>query len=193
MAGQFSRQRAFAKTAILNIDDPNSYYLPQSNATARVLSSRCTMPLPISRPLCRSFPTAGHSFRSADPRWAPSTIESPLPGLFNVYNSLAAAAVGFSQGVASTRLLPASTRSRASPAASSASRTASPSASSSTMPTCPSHSRRCFERCAPLAVGRLVAVFGCGGDRDPGRRTGMGAAAASAGRLHGHLQRQPAH
>ena len=38
--------------------------------------------------------------------------------------------------------------------------------------------RMVLESVKPLVKGRLIVVFGCAGERDPGRRTGMGAVAA---------------
>jgi UDP-N-acetylmuramoyl-L-alanyl-D-glutamate--2,6-diaminopimelate ligase len=37
--------------------------------------------------------------------------------------------------------------------------------------------RRVLETLRPLTEGRLIVVFGCAGERDPGRRDGMGRAA----------------
>ena len=39
--------------------------------------------------------------------------------------------------------------------------------------------RRVLESIRPLVQGRLIVVFGVAGERDPGRRDGMGAAAAA--------------
>jgi UDP-N-acetylmuramoyl-L-alanyl-D-glutamate--2,6-diaminopimelate ligase len=43
--------------------------------------------------------------------------------------------------------------------------------------------RRALEALRPLTRGRLIAVFGCGGDRDPGKRPLMGQAAAEGADL----------
>ncbi len=103
-------------------------------------------------------------------------VELPLLGEFNVLNALAAAAIagaeGFDVGMAAESL--------------------------ATAPTIPgrlevlaeeplvlrdyAHTpdalRRALSALRPLVNGRLIAVFGCGGDRDAGKRGMMGQAAA---------------
>ena len=54
--------------------------------------------------------------------------------------------------------------------------------STSTMPTSPERWRRCVAALRPHATGRLAVVFGCGGDRDRGKRPENGRDRRAAGR-----------
>ncbi len=68
--------------------------------------------------------------------------------------------------------------SRARPDGSNSSAPATARRFSSITPTSPTRSKRCFATLRPLTKGRLIVVFGCGGDRDKGKRPLMGEIAA---------------
>ena len=106
----------------------------------------------------------------------------PLVGAFQASNALVAAGLAMATGAsAATRAADALPICAARAGRLELGRHVAQSArrSSSTTPTRPMRWRRCSTPCGPMCGGRLVVVFGCGGDRDKGKRPEMGAAAAS--------------
>ena len=106
-------------------------------------------------------------------------VRLPLVGDFQVENALVAAGLAIATGgdpaavfAALEHLDGAKGRLELVGAAATARR------SSSTTRTSPTRSPRRSTRCGPTRRGRLVVVFGAGGDRDRGKRPLMGAVAA---------------
>ena len=105
-------------------------------------------------------------------------VELPLLGLFSVYNSLAAATIAVSQGVGLPTIAEALAAFQGVPGRMERIDCGQPFAVVVDFAHTGEALRSVLQTLRPAASGRLVAVFGAGGDRDPGRRTGMGRAAA---------------
>jgi UDP-N-acetylmuramoyl-L-alanyl-D-glutamate--2,6-diaminopimelate ligase len=102
-------------------------------------------------------------------------VRLPLVGDFNVANALAAAAAAWSMGVAPARIAELLGRLPQVPGR------LEMISETPTVLRDYAHTPDALERalCAvrPFAAGKLIVVFGCGGDRDPGKRPEMGAVA----------------
>jgi UDP-N-acetylmuramoyl-L-alanyl-D-glutamate--2,6-diaminopimelate ligase len=172
-----SADKGVSKTAILNADDANSSYLGERSRKASRLSYAVRDATADVTAPSSELSDRGSNFRLKTPLGSVD-IESPLPGLFNVYNSLAAAAVGVSQGVSLDEIAAGLHSVRGVPGRVERIESGQPFAVVVDYAHMPESLESVLKALRPLALGRLVVVFGCGGDRDPGRRAGMGRAAA---------------
>lgn len=108
-------------------------------------------------------------------------VSLPLVGEFNVSNALAAAAVGGALGLAVGELAEGLSTVAVVPGR------LEPLGESPTVLRDYAHTpdalREVLRALRPLTRGRLIVVFGCGGDRDPGKRPLMGRAVAEGADL----------
>ena len=175
--------------SLVNLDDPRASALLDAGGrpvTYAIGRAADITPGPLS------FSLEGLTFDVRTPRGT-LQVRSTLVGRPNVYNILAAVSTAtaldlpfdaIERGVQSLAGVPDA--SRWSPAR----RTKSPW--SSTTPTPTTRCATCSRRARPLARGRLITVFGCGGDRDRTKRPLMGAVAGRPERSHRDHVGQPA-
>ena len=171
-----SVDKGIDKTAVLNADDPNSVYLKEQTKKARVLTYGVKAEADVTAPGAE-LSDRGSRFKLRTPAGS-IWIESPLAGLFNVYNSLAAATVGISQGISLEDIAEALHSVQGVPGRVERIENGQPFSVIVDYAHMPESLTSVLQALRPLTLGRLMVVFGCGGDRDPGRRPGMGKAAA---------------
>ncbi len=112
-------------------------------------------------------------------RWRGRRVSLPLTGGFNVDNALVAAAVGVALGVAEDRVADGLTAAPAVPGRMEVVRPGTPVAVVVDYAHTPAGLAAALDAVRPLAGGgRVFCVFGCGGDRDAGKRPEMGAVAS---------------
>jgi UDP-N-acetylmuramoyl-L-alanyl-D-glutamate--2,6-diaminopimelate ligase len=165
------------RPAIVNADDPRAASLVETAGTSvtyGINRPADVMPSPLS------YSLEGLEFQVRTPR-GPIAVRSTLVGRPNVYNILATVAAGVAldlptaaieKGIASLDRVPGRFQ------------VVSSKADDVTVVVDYAHTddalRNLLETARPLASGRLITVFGCGGDRDRTKRPLMGAV---AGRL----------
>jgi UDP-N-acetylmuramoyl-L-alanyl-D-glutamate--2,6-diaminopimelate ligase len=160
---------------VANLDDPRGAAF--AAAAPRPVTYAIDTPADV-RPGPLTFSLEGLAFEARTPRGALS-LRSPLVGRPNAYNILAAAATAMAldlpfnaieRGVANLALVPGRFE------------LASEAQDDVRVVVDYAHTddalRNLLETARPLATGRIITVFGCGGDRDRTKRPLMGAVAA---------------
>jgi UDP-N-acetylmuramoyl-L-alanyl-D-glutamate--2,6-diaminopimelate ligase len=172
------------KTAVLNADDPASDYFRHLSA-ASVVTYGLEAPADVTaravhaEGLAMSFELVG--------AFGAVPVRTRLAGQYNVYNCLAAAAVGLSQGLSAEEVKRGLESVSGVPGRMEIIDAGQPFSVVVDIASTPQALTNVLgvlrTACLPVGQagrGRLWAVFGCAGERDPGRRDGMGRA---AGRL----------
>ncbi len=170
-------RKGIEKLAVLNADDPAGEAMRARTRRARVVTYGVEAPRADVRALDVQLSEKGSRFRLATPL-RETVVTLPLLGLFSVYNSLAAAAVALSQEVSLEAVARGLAAFSGVPGRLEPIDCGQPFGVVVDFAHTGDSLRSVLQALRPVASGRLIAVFGAGGDRDPGRRTGMGAAAA---------------
>jgi len=165
------------KTAVLNADDAASYYFRGLTAASVVTygleaTADVTARQVHDEGLVTSFELAG--------AFGAVPVKTRLVARFNVYNCLAAAAVGLSQGLSAEEVKRGLESVSGVPGRMELIEAGQPFSVVVDIASTPAALANVLNVLRAACRGRLWAVFGCAGERDPGRRDGMG-------RVAGHL------
>lgn len=125
---------------------------------------------------------AGLQFK-LDSSWGKAEVQAALLGRFNAYNLLAVLGVLLESGVAMSDAVALLGKLQSVPGR--MERLSLPNGASAVIDYAhtPQALQQALKACRAHAGGRLICVFGCGGDRDRGKRPQMGAAAAAGAEL----------
>ncbi len=109
------------------------------------------------------------------------TINFPLPGRFNLINAVAAATAGLASGVDIDNVVTGLESARPVPGRFNRVDAGQPFAVFVDFAHTPDAIERLIQSARELTDGRILIMFGCGGDRDKGKRPIMGTAATEGG------------
>ena len=165
------------QVAVVNLDDPVGRTIAaELPAHVRRLGYSAQGRGAELRVVRADFGAAGIRARIATP-WGTGELSSPLPGAFNLANLLAVIAAACGQGFALDAVLAAVPRLRAAPGRMQEVGGGRPRVIVDYAHT-PDALAQALAALRPATEGRLWCVFGCGGERDRGKRPQMGTVAA---------------
>jgi UDP-N-acetylmuramoyl-L-alanyl-D-glutamate--2,6-diaminopimelate ligase len=158
-----------ARVAVVNVDDPWGRRLADGLAGNRLVSVQRTDATDIVL-----------SVGSSSFRWKGRAVTVPLSGMFNVDNALMAATVATTLGVEPDQVVEGLAAVPAVPGRMEVVATGPPVTVIVDYAHTPAGLDVALASVRALAApaGRVICLFGCGGDRDQGKRPEMGAAAA---------------
>jgi len=164
-----------AERAVINVDDP---YGDRLAAEFEALTfSAAGDERADYRALDPSYSPTGSRFRCRGPE-DEAVVELPLPGRFNVENALCAIACAGALGIGLADAAAALAGADRVPGRFEPVDGGQPFAVIVDYAHTPDSLENVLEAARPLTAGRLICVFGCGGDRDRDKRPLMGAIAA---------------
>lgn len=168
--------KGIAKAAVLNIDDPASEYF--RSLTRAEIWTYGTSAAALVRAEAIQLQGMKTTFRLVTPAGVGEVCLN-LPGTFNVSNALAAVACALSQGVDFHLIIEALPGLRAPEGRMEVIEGPQPFTVIVDFAATPDSLHKALAAARPLVReyrerGRLIVLFGCAGERDPGRRTGMG-------------------
>ncbi|MBI2218634.1 MAG: UDP-N-acetylmuramoyl-L-alanyl-D-glutamate--2,6-diaminopimelate ligase [Candidatus Rokubacteria bacterium] len=170
-----ARSRKPGRTAVVNADDPAGRAMVDGLALS-VLSFGLG---PAADIRARRWTSANDGLRmTADTPRGALEVASPLIGEHNVMNLLGAAGVGLALGLDAAAIAAALGGVRIVPGRFEEVRAGQPFLVVVDYAHTPDALERVLATARKLTTGRLAVVFGCGGDRDRGKRPIMGAIAA---------------
>jgi UDP-N-acetylmuramoyl-L-alanyl-D-glutamate--2,6-diaminopimelate ligase len=160
-----------AKTAVLNADDETSaHYRTLTRAPIVTYGIDASADVRAENIASDGWSTRFRLVASG----SAIDVAVPLAGLYNVHNCLAAAATALSQGIALDEIAHALESFPGIPGRLQRVDAGQPFEVVIDIASTPEALRRVLETLRPLTKGKLIAVFGAAGERDPGRRDGMG-------------------
>jgi UDP-N-acetylmuramoyl-L-alanyl-D-glutamate--2,6-diaminopimelate ligase len=164
-----------APLAILNADDPSAAYF-RERARGRVITYGVEADADV-RASGLVADGAGTTFHVTVPGWTGS-VRVPMPGAFNVHNALAAMALAHAEELDLAAAAEAIGASRGVPGRMETVDEGQPFAVVVDYAHTTDSLGKVLRVLRPLASGRLIAVFGAAGERDPTKRAPMGRVAA---------------
>jgi UDP-N-acetylmuramoyl-L-alanyl-D-glutamate--2,6-diaminopimelate ligase len=174
-ASLFDRLRA-ADTAVLPADDPRGPALAARTKARTIVFGHG--PLADVRIESERSGLDGSTATLVTPL-GPIDVRTPLPGRFNVLNMAAAAACGIALGLDASAIAGGIESVARVPGRLEPVDAGQPFAVLVDYAHTEESLAAVLDAVRALTPGRLAVVFGCGGDRDRGKRSGMGAAAAT--------------
>jgi UDP-N-acetylmuramoyl-L-alanyl-D-glutamate--2,6-diaminopimelate ligase len=178
-----SVDKGIAKTAVLNANDPAwEHFRGLTAARAMMYGQALSLtPRGIGTADVRATDATadgwGSRFRLQTPGGA-RDVRLAVPGLFNVDNALAATAIGLAAGFPLDEIGPALESWSGAPGRMERIDAGQPFTVLVDFAHSPDSLRRVLELLREISRGRIIAVFGCIGERDKDRRPGMARAAA---------------
>ena len=177
-----TRKPGVPKVAVLNADDSSFEYLKPVRPDVQL--SYGVAPHADLRAGAVTHSPAGLAFRVRLPNGEEVAIESPLIGLYNVSNILAALTTAYSQGIAAELMQKGVRQVQAVPGRMERIQRGQPFTVIVDFAHTPNALDNALRTARSLTTGKLTVVFGCAGRRDVLKRALMG---ECAGRLADHV------